>query len=260
MKPVSLIIIIGAFVILQYHSINFWLAMSNGWIGWIVSPVIEIASLLFWYKKDTGTAFLLSVVVICASLFHLSKGSIEAWADISKIEAKSSSIDAVNKTLNRIADDKMDWWKTTQKSLDTLVILNGDADNVTKTKPVILLNIIVEGLMLIMILIAQVKSIIILRGNALVVTKETVKPKTETKKNQLRNAFVDTPVSLLAKDTLQALSDFGDSFSFLSERQIRNALRLGDADFSRLRTASKSGEGMSLNKMNMINNRIKEYE
>lgn len=261
MKLIAWLIVIGCMVILQYHSINFWKDMSSSWIGYIVSPIVEVSSLFYWYTNERKTAFILSAVVVFASVFHLSKGSIENWSLINKAETKNESIASVNKTLNRINDQNLSWWKTSKKAMDTMVILHSESNNtkeVNTTKEVIALNVGVEIAMIIMVLVSQIKAILFLARNyedkVIVTPMKVKKTVTETPSNKA----VDSLMVDLAKDVLRALRAYGLENNLNSETLIRKALNLSAPTFSRLRDTAVSGVGMSEKNMILIKDRIQK--
>lgn len=255
MKPIAWLIILGSMVVLQYHSINFWHDMTNSIIGYVVSPVIEIASLMFWHQKERLVAGALSFVVVSASLFHLSKGSVESLAVINNNSVSQDTMQIVEKTLQKA--DKNGHYVTRQKSLDAITALTKNKAEVKTSKPVVIMNIIVEAVMIFMIFIAQIKSVLLLRDETPKQEPETVVTK-EVK--QPRNKPVDSSMVDLAKQTLKALREFGLENNLNSETSIRRVLELSAPTFSRLNETYETGIGMTENKMREILSRIENYK
>ena len=218
MKTIAWIIVVGCMVILQYHSIGFWLDMSSSFIGYVISPIVEISSLFYWYTSEKKTAFILSAVVVFASVFHLSKGSIENWTHVNNAETKKESIASVNKTLNRINDQNLSWWKTSKKAMDTMVILHQDSNTtkVSTTKEVIFLNVAVEIAMIVMVLVAQIKAILFLAKTDIKTVKRVSLDEDKRVNKQAINSVELSSKVVLAKEVIEIVEQLNKQRGDLS--------------------------------------------
>ena len=72
-KYLAILIVIICTVLLQAHSIPFWIEQTNEVIGYMWSITIEGAALWLWLNKKIVLAFFASCIVILVPLMELSK-------------------------------------------------------------------------------------------------------------------------------------------------------------------------------------------
>lgn len=72
-KYLAILIVIVCTVLLQAHSIPFWLEHSNDYIGYLWSFTIEGVALWLWLNKKMILAIIASAIIILVPLMQLSK-------------------------------------------------------------------------------------------------------------------------------------------------------------------------------------------
>lgn len=72
-KYLAILIVIVCTVLLQAHSIPFWLEQSNSYIGYLWSFTIEGVALWLWLNKKMILAIIASAIIILVPLMQLSK-------------------------------------------------------------------------------------------------------------------------------------------------------------------------------------------
>jgi len=259
MKVTAWVIVLLSMILLQWHSINTWIKFSDSITGSLMSVLIEVVALWFWYNRNIVLAPLTSAFVICFALYHLGDKVIND----SEAKAKKEIVDKKEKLLMSVIEKvkEEDWPITLQKSLASLESIGKQKDEAFTIDKSKWITIFLLGFVLVLIQIGQIKAMISLRPER--VTLDDAKPKKKEVKQAvtpLRNKTVDSSIQVLADKTLGELQGFMDRNNIDSETLTRKLLGLDAPTFSRLRTAYKNGTGISEIKMNMILERIKNYE
>lgn len=256
MKVIAWLIVIGCMVILQTNSIPMWQNLTDAFSGAILSVMLEIVALWFWYQGNKILAPLASMAVIASALFHLSSSSIESLKSIEVDNQSKKQKEVIISVLDNIKDKQ--YPMTIQRTLASLDKISSDKSVANKTTASVWLNILLQALALSLILIGQIKAILFIarnHENKVIVTPMKVK-KTVTETPS--NIAVDSSMVDLAKDVLRALRAYGLENNLNSETLIRKSLNLSAPTFSRLRDTAVSGVGMSEKNMILIKERIQK--
>lgn len=246
---VNVLIILLCTVILQSHSIFFWIDITNGYIGIVWSITVEALAMYFWYGKAKILAPLASMVVITSALFHLSASSLKSLDNIQSVDRNIYQTEVLTKVLDSIKDKN--YPMTIQKTMKSLERLDKQVSKEGKTTVSVWLSILLQSLALTLVMVGQIKAVLVLsRKEAMPVKKVVTK--------QAVTAPLNTVAMVLARDTLIALREFGLAKELHSESSIRNVLRLTAPTFSRLRATVETGKGMSEGNMREILKLIKK--
>jgi len=255
MKYIAWFVIIGSMIIMQSHSIPFWEKVtSSTWNGWLSSIMVESVALLFWYQGYKILAPLATSVVVGTIIFQISAPNIDLIMAISENKKIDNQMQTVVSVLDNIKGKA--YPITIQKTLKTLEALSEKSNKkeVKSTTEIQVLIIIVEGIMIFLLLFAQIKMVVLLAK------KESVTSVTDTSVTTTRYEHTTTSINDLASEVLRECYEFGEVNKLHSERAIRLKLDLNPPDFERLKKVIKDGVGMSENKMLEIREKIKNYK
>jgi len=259
MKVIAWLIILASMALLQWHSINTWISFSDAVSGSLMSVLIEVIALYFWYNRNIILAPLTSAFVICFALYNLGHKVINDEDTKAQKEVVNKQEQIVMNVLDSIKDKQ--YPITIQKTLASLEKIKESKEKAYTVDYSKWGTIFLLGSVLILVQIGQIKAMISLRPVRVTLYDNEHKQK-EMKQavTPLRNKPVDSSIQVLADKTLRALREFQLQYSLNSETLTRKALDLDATTFSRLRSTYETGKGTSEDKMNMILERIENYE
>ena len=110
------LIIIGGMIPLQSMAIFFWIDIISSTIeapiviinisGIAISIMVEIASLWFWFNRETFFAVVTSAVVIGSAAYHVTASSRNDLQVAEKITSKQDQVKVMTNVLDSIKDKK----------------------------------------------------------------------------------------------------------------------------------------------------------
>jgi predicted XRE-type DNA-binding protein len=166
-KHLAILIVIICTVLLQAHSIPFWVEQTDEFIGYMWSITIEGAALWLWLNKKIALAFFASCIVILVPLMELSKPLMNEIRLVS-VNIQISKLNNLEIQHSEKLQDKYiktDWAGTIKKN----TALFRDAINTQKD---LLLNgsklksaaenifiMILQGVALIIVLLTQIQAL-----------------------------------------------------------------------------------------------------
>ena len=166
-KYLAILIVIICTVLLQAHSIPFWIEQTNEVIGYMWSITIEGAALWLWLNKKIVLAFFASCIVILVPLMELSKPLMNEIRLVS-VNTKISRLNNLEikhseKLQNRYL--KTDWAGTIKKNTahfrDAIntqkdLLINGSK---LKSASENIFIMLLQGVSLIIVLLTQIQAL-----------------------------------------------------------------------------------------------------
>ena len=166
-KYLAILIIIVCTILLQAHSIPFWLEHSNDYIGYLWSFTIEGVALWLWLNKKMILATIASAIIILVPLMQLSKPLL---SEIRLLEAniQIKKLNSLSISQSKKLQDKYlttNWAGNINKST---IHLRSDTDNQkkllsddSKLKSVEenIFIIVLQSVALIVVLLTQIQAI-----------------------------------------------------------------------------------------------------
>lgn len=121
-KYLAIFIVIICTVLLQAHSIPFWLDQTHSIIGYLWSLSIEGVALWLWLNKKNILATVASAIIILVPLMQLSKPLLSEMREVSA-NTHISKLNALELTQSKLLQDKYiktNWAGTLSKNTQHL--------------------------------------------------------------------------------------------------------------------------------------------
>jgi len=257
-KYLAILIIIVCTVLLQAHSIPFWLDQSNGYIGYLWSFTIEGVALWLWLNKRMILATVASAIIILVPLMQLSKPLLNEIRLLeSNIEIKKLNSLSISQS-EKLQDKYLttDWAGTINKNITHL---RSDIDNqkellsdTSKLKSVYenIFIIVLQSVALIVVLLTQIQALRMVAFNdfQIIETKNSDDSETpETPENRAKRVLIDIN-KFMSENNLKQ-SEFSD------------IIDVSSSTISKLRgRVSGIGEPLSDKKLSELESKFKEIE
>ena len=166
-KYLAILIVIVCTILLQAHSIPFWLEQSNSYIGYLWSFTIEGVALWLWLNKKMILAIIASAIIILVPLMQLSNPLLKEMrllnANVEIKKLNSLSISQSEKLQDKYITTN--WAGTINKNITHL---RSDIDNqkellsdTSKLKSVYenIFIIVLQSVALMVVLLTQIQAI-----------------------------------------------------------------------------------------------------
>lgn len=257
-KYLAIVIVIVCTVLLQAHSIPFWLDQTQSDIGYLWSLTIEGVALWLWLNKKLALATVASIIIILVPLMQLSKPLIE---EIRVVNANThiSKLNTLELQQSKLLQDKYlqtNWAGTLSKNtqhfrdaINTQKELLLRSSTLRSTYENILI-IILQSVALIVVLLTQIQALRMLefrdfkRVETLNFGNSEITETTETRAKSL-------------------LIEFNKHMSIKSMSQLELAIKLGvsSSTISKLRNrATGQGEALSDKKLSELEDKFQEVD
>ena len=232
-KYLAILIVIVCTVLLQAHSIPFWLEQAHSIIGYLWSFSIEGVALWLWLNKKQILATVASAIIILVPLMQLSKPLLSEMREVNA-NTHISKLNALELTQSKLLQDKYiktNWAgtlsKNTQHFRDAISTQRELLLSSSKLKSAYenIFIIVLQSVALIVVLLTQIQALKMLafRDFEKVETKKFNIEIAETSETRAETLLKDIEIYLKDKDMLQsALAfDLGVSPSSISKLRAR---------------------------------------
>ena len=253
-RYLAIIIVIICTVLLQAHSIPFWVEQTNDVIGYMWSITIEGAALWLWLNKKIVLAFFASCIVILVPLMELSKPLMNEIRLVS-VNTQISKLNNLEIQHSEKLQDKYiktDWAGTIKKNtahfrnaISTQKDLLLDSSKLKSATENIFIMLL-QGVALIIVLLTQIQAL------RMLAFQEFQKLEIVSFSNSEISETTETRAETLLEQIEKYISENNTT-------QLGMATMIGvtSSDISKLRNLVKgTGEPLSDKKLNNLENRL----
>jgi len=257
-KYLAILIIIVCTILLQAHSIPFWLEQSDSNIGYLWSFTIEGVALWLWLNKRMILATVASAIIILVPLMQLSKPLL---SEIRLLEAniEIKKLNSLSISQGKKLQDKYlttNWAGTINKNTTHL---RSEIDNqrellsnTSKLKSVYenIFIIVLQSVALIVVLLTQIQALRMLAFNDFQIIET---------KNYDDSEIIETPETR-AKRLLDDINEY-IKYMGITQLEVSIMLEVSNSTISKLKNrVSGIGEPLSDKKLSELENKFKEIE
>lgn len=253
-KYLAILIVIICTVLLQAHSIPFWIEQTNDVIGYMWSITIEGAALWLWLNKKIVLAFFASCIVILVPLMELSKPLMNEIRLVS-INTQISKLNNLEiKHSEKLQDKyiKTDWAGTIKKNTAHF------RDAITTQKDLLLDNsklksatenifiISLQGVALIIVLLTQIQTLRMLAFQEFQRIEIT----------SFTNCEISETTETRAEILLEKIEKYINE-NKITQLGMATTIGVSSSDISKLKNLVKgTGEPLSHRKLNNLENKL----
>lgn len=253
-KYLAILIVIVCTVLLQAHSIPFWLDQTQSDIGYLWSLSLEGVALWLWINKKLALATVASFIIILVPLIQLSKPLLE---EIRLVQANThiSKLNALELTQSKLLQDKYlktNWAGTLSKNTEHFrAAITTQKELLLKTSKLKsayenIFIIVLQSVSLIVVLLTQIQALRMLSFRDFK-KAETVEFKNfniseTTEISETQNFRNSETAEIRAETLLQKIDNYKEHIG-ITQLEIANKLDIPASDISKLRSKVKGKGG-----------------
>jgi len=261
-KYLAIFIIIICTVLLQAHSIPFWIEQTNTSMGYLWSLSLEGVALWLWLNKKHILATVVSTIIVLVPLMQLSKPLLREMRLVNA-NVHISKLNSLEVTQSKLLQDKYiktDWAgilsKNTQKFRDAISTQRKLLFSSLKLKSIYenIIIIVLQSVALMVVLLTQIQALKMLafRDFEIYETPEISKTTSFEKVEKLETS------ETRAETLLMKIDIYKENIS-VTQSEIAKKLDVPASDISKLRSIVKgTGEGLSSNKFKELEEKFEK--
>lgn len=231
-----------------------WVAFTDDVSGRLLSVLIEVIALFFWFNNQKYLAPIASAFVIMFATYHVGDGVINT----KEVKAQKSLVkkqeQIITDTLNEIKDKA--YPITIQKTLKAMSDIKQVKDDVYSVDTKKWLTIALIFSVFVMVQVGQVMAVIFLRGNTPKVTTVTEPKKVKVTPS---NPNEYSPKAVYAQKFIKELKAYLEANNGVSQASLMEQLGEHRNTWNKMQITSVDGKGgVSIDKMQTMKEKLKE--